>query len=309
MDLNHGFLWNMLKKIKKAVIPAAGLGTRFLPATKNTPKELLPIVDKPIILYVVEEAIRAGIEDIIFISGRGKHSIEDFFDISVELEQHLVSKGQEALLEKIQKISSMVNIISVRQKKALGLGHAVFCAKSAVGNEPFAVLLGDEITLPKDSSSKTALETMISHYNQTQESTTSIMEVPKEDVIKYGICAVEKHDDSVFKINSVVEKPSVEDAPSQFALPGRYVFNPSIFDYLENTKPGKGGEVQLTDAMCMEAKHHKLWGVTFDAKRYDAGDKLGFIIANIELALQNPEISQALKKYLASQLPSLLGDS
>ncbi|MBT4761489.1 MAG: UTP--glucose-1-phosphate uridylyltransferase GalU [Bdellovibrionaceae bacterium] len=285
--------------IKKAVIPAAGLGTRFLPATKNTPKELLPIIDKPIILYVVEEAIKAGIEDIIFISGRGKHNIEDFFDISVELELHLKQKNQLDLLERIENVRNLANIISVRQKKALGLGHAVLCAKPVVGKEPFAVLLGDEISIAKDEQSNTALESLVEGYNKTEQSITSIMKVEKSEVSKYGIVALEKtEDESLFKITDVVEKPSLQNAPSQYALPGRYIFKPSVFQFLENLKPGKNNEIQLTDAMTLEAKKNGLLGATFDAKRFDAGDKLGYLMANIELGLQRPELHEGLKKFL-----------
>ncbi len=298
----------MQKRIKKAVIPAAGLGTRFLPATKNTPKELLPIVDRPTILYVVEEAIKAGVEDIIFISGRGKHSIEDFFDRNVELETHLESKNQTELLERIQDISNMANIISVRQKKALGLGHAVGCAQVAVGDEPFAVLLGDEITVAKDDNSNNALQTLIENFNDKNESVTSIMKVPKEDVSKYGIVDVDSEEGTLLKIKNVIEKPTTDEAPSQFALPGRYVFKPSIFEYIKSAKPGRNGEIQLTDAMTLEAKSNGLWGAQVDALRYDAGDKLGYIIANIEMALKNKELSEPLKNYLKNKLPSLTGE-
>jgi|SaaInlStandDraft_5_1057022.scaffolds.fasta_scaffold10944_3 UTP--glucose-1-phosphate uridylyltransferase len=293
------FFITMNSMIKKAVIPAAGLGTRFLPATKNTPKELLPIIDKPIILYVVEEAIKAGIEDIIFISGRGKHNIEDFFDISVELELHLKQKNQLDLLERIENVRNLANIISVRQKKALGLGHAVLCAKPVVGKEPFAVLLGDEISIAKDEQSNTALESLVEGYNKTEQSITSIMKVEKSEVSKYGIVALEKtEDESLFKITDVVEKPSLQNAPSQYALPGRYIFKPSVFQFLENLKPGKNNEIQLTDAMTLEAKKNGLLGATFDAKRFDAGDKLGYLMANIELGLQRPELHEGLKKFL-----------
>jgi UTP--glucose-1-phosphate uridylyltransferase len=285
------------KTVKKALIPAAGLGTRFLPATKTIPKEMLPIVDAPTLLYVVEEAARAGIEDIIIVAGRGKSAIEDFFDRSYELEDLLAKAGKTELLERLLKIRDCVNIISIRQKEAKGLGHAVYCGRPIIGNEPFAVLLGDEIMIA-DKKQPTATQELTQVFSETGISTVAVMEVSKADVEKYGIIDFEKLKKNLFKIKDVVEKPRASVAPSQYALPGRYVFSNEIFSYLENAKPGKNGEIQLTDSMTTLAKKKGLYGMTVQAKRYDAGDKLGYLIANIEIALSRPELGPALKKYL-----------
>lgn len=292
-----------MSKVKKAIIPAAGLGTRFLPATKSTPKEMLPIVDRPIILYVIEEAVRAGIEDIIIIAGRGKHAIEDFFDRSYELEDQLEKTGKGDLLKEIQRVRNLANIISIRQKEALGLGHAVLCGQPIVGKEPFAVLLGDEIMIskPKEDTVTTQLAKI---YDETGLSTVAVMEVPKADVIKYGIIAAEPEKKGRFKVTDVVEKPSVKAAPSQLALPGRYVFDAKIFDYLAKTKPGKNGEIQLTDGMTALARKEGLLATKFKGQRYDAGDKLGYLVANIELGLQNPDLHDGLKSHLQNLVKS-----
>ncbi len=282
-----------MKKVKKAIIPAAGLGTRFLPATKTVPKELFPLVDRPLLLYVIEEAIAAGIEDIVIVAGRGKTAIEDFFDRSYELEDTLAKSGKTDLLEKISKIKNMANIISIRQKEALGLGHAVLCGAPVIGDEPFAVLLGDEIMLGRPS----VTEELCQAYDKTGFSTVAIMEVPESDVSKYGIVKVSPNG-STFKIHNVAEKPSVKEAASRWALPGRYVFESQLFSYLKNTKPGKNGEIQLTDGMNGLAAEGRLYGTTFQAKRFDAGDKFGFLQANIEIGLQHPETSARLKTYL-----------
>ncbi len=299
----------MKNTIKKAIIPAAGLGTRFLPATKSIPKEMLPIVDRPTLLYVVEEAARAGIEDVILIAGRNKTAIEDFFDCSYELQDKLVKDGKTTWVEDLIKIQNMVNIISIRQKQALGLGHAVLCGKPIVGNEPFAVLLGDEIMISTPQQ-KTVTGTLADTYRATGLSTVAIMEVAPSEVSKYGIVggtpftsidAQAKNEAlgaGILRIQSVVEKPSIAEAASRWALPGRYVFSAQIFKYLENTKPGKNGEIQLTDAMVEVARYHGLLGSPFVARRYDAGDKLGFIQANIELALEHVEIGTRLRQYL-----------
>ncbi len=283
-------------KIKKAVIPAAGLGTRFLPATKTVPKELLPIVDTPILLHVVKEAIDAGIEDLIIIAGRNKTAIEDFFDRSYELEDTLLKTGKEDLLKIVKDIQEMVKIISIRQKEAKGLGHAVYTAQPAVGKEPFAVLLGDEIMVKSQKDNVTAQ--LIHAYKATSCSTVAVMEVPKKEVSKYGIVEIETPSTQYMKVLSVVEKPQPDQSPSQWALPGRYIFTSSLFEALKNTKPGKNGEIQLTDAMTDLAKKEGLFATEFVAQRYDAGDKFGYLQANIELGLAHPEIAEQLKNYL-----------
>lgn len=286
-----------MNKVKKAVIPAAGLGTRFLPATKTVPKEMLPIVDVPIIYHVVQEALRAGVEDIVIIAGRGKGAIEDFFDVSYELQDQLESQGKTELLSIVKEIQGAANIISVRQKKALGLGHAVHCAKPVVGNEPFAVLLGDEIMFSEDPEKLTS-HVLVNSYHQTGLSSVAVMEVGADDVEKYGIISSDSFAQEPFRVANVVEKPSKETAPSRFALPGRYVFDAAIFNYLENAKPGKNGEIQLTDAMSLLAENEGLLALTNQCHRYDAGDKLGFLVANIEFALRRPELQDSLKNYL-----------
>jgi UTP--glucose-1-phosphate uridylyltransferase len=283
-------------KLKKAVIPAAGYGTRFLPATKSIPKEMLPLVDAPSLLYIVEEAVAAGIEDIIFIAGRGKTAIEDFFDISYEVEDVLAQQGKSAFLERLVKVRNKMNLISIRQKQALGLGHAVLTARPVVGNEPFAVLLGDEIMLPKNNLPNTT-EQLSRGLLETGISTVAIMQVPEKEVSKYGIVKLAGPKPPA-KIDFVVEKPSVESAPSNWALPGRYAFTSAIFKYLENARPGKNGEIQLTDGMNELAKNEGLIGSSFEARRYDAGDKFGYLQANIEIALDHPEVGTQLKVYL-----------
>lgn len=287
-------------QVKKAVIPAAGLGTRFFPATKTIPKEMLPLVDKPIILYVIEEAIQAGIEDIVLIQGRGKTAIEDFFDISYELEDKFIKEGKSHLLESLNKIRNSANIISIRQKSALGLGHAVLCAKPVVGDEPFAVLLGDEITISKNPETNVT-KFLAQKYQQTNQSSVWVLPVNKEDVHKYGIIDLGKSNDHLDQggaVKGVVEKPTADKAPSQWALPGRYVFDSKIFNILSETKAGKNGEIQLSDAMNELAVSGGLNAYSFSAQRFDAGDKLGFLIANIELALQRDELKADLTKYL-----------
>lgn len=288
-----------MKKIKKAIIPVAGLGTRFLPATKTVPKELLPIVDKPTLLYNIEEAVKSGVEDIILITGRGKSAIEDFFDTSYELEDQLIKNGKEDLLKKITDIKNMANIISIRQKEALGLGHAVLTGHNVIGKEPFALLLGDEI-IYNDSNQDTATQQLCKTWNNTGISIVSIMKVPESEVHKYGIVKIKDSSNSLMQIEDVIEKPSKDLAPSLFALPGRYVFDGKIFDYLKETKPGKNGEIQLTDAMTQIAQKEGLNAMVTNGLRYDAGDKLGYLIANIEYGLRHPEIGSGLKEYLQS---------
>lgn len=283
--------------IKKAIIPAAGLGTRFLPATKTVPKEMLTIVDAPIIFYVVEEAVKAGIEDIVLVQGRGKTAIEDFFDLSYELEDKLAKDGKIHLLERLTKIRSMANIISVRQKQPLGLGHAVLCGQSVIGKSPFAVLLGDEIMVSRDGGPNVTQQ--LSHkYDEVQSSVVAVMKVLDQEVSKYGIADVEEHSQTLFKVRGFVEKPKLEDAPSRWALPGRYVFSSDIFEELKNTKSGILGEIQLTDSMNMLAKKQSFYASTFTGDRHDAGDKFGYLKANIELSLRNLDLQGDMKKYI-----------
>lgn len=292
------------QKVKKAIIPAAGLGTRFFPATKSIPKEMLPIVDKPTILYVIEEALQAGIEDIVLIQGRGKTAIEDFFDVSYELEDKLIKDGKSDLLESINRIRNSVNIVSLRQKAALGLGHAVRCAKSVIGDEPFAVLLGDEITLSK-TRSENVTSYLCDQFYKTQSSSVWVLPIEIEDSHKYGIVDVGSDNKNLStgkKVLSVVEKPAPAVAPSTWALPGRYVFHSEIFDLLDATKPGKNGEIQLSDAMNALAQKSNLNAYSFNTRRYDAGDKLGFLIANIDLALEHDELKDDLLNYLKKKI-------
>lgn len=288
-----------MSKVKKAIIPAAGLGTRFLPATKTVPKEMLTIVDAPIIFYVVEEAVKAGIEDIVLIAGRGKHAIEDFFDTSYELEDRLLKDGKEKLLERVTKIREMANVISIRQKHAAGLGHAVLSGLPIVGKEPFAVLLGDEITMGFNDEPNVTAQ-LVNSFGETQTSTISVMKVEEKDVSKYGIAEVEENSKGFFKVTSLIEKPKSTETTSRWALPGRYVFDNRIMDILKDAKPTLNGEIQLTDSMKVLCQKYGLNAMTFTAQRFDAGDKLGYLQANIELGLQNPEIGADLKKYLIS---------
>ncbi len=300
-----------MKTIKKAVIPVAGLGTRFLPATKSIPKEMLPIVDAPTIFYVIEEAVKAGIEDIIFITGRHKYPLEDFFDTAYELEDKLEKEGKTEMLNKIRSIKDMANIVSIRQKEASGLGHAVYCARPAVGKEPFAVMLGDEISVPTAEDGVAAIGRLKAAFEEVEESVVGVIEVPADEVSKYGIVSLGKESrqskfGEICKILDVVEKPEAGRAPSRLALPGRYTFTSDIFAILQDTPPGVKGEIQLSDAMAKLANDGKMW--TLDLKgtrRYDAGDKLGFMIANIELGLEHPEISEDLRAYLKKLIKNL----
>jgi len=286
-----------MSQVKKAIIPAAGLGTRFLPATKTVPKEMLNLVDAPTILYVVEEAVEAGIEDIVLIAGRGKHAIEDFFDTSYELEDKLAHSGQLNLLDRLLKIRNMANIISIRQKQALGLGHAVLSGRPVIGNEPFAVLLGDEITIgQKNEKSVTSL--LVDNFRDTKISSVSIMEVSDQEVSKYGIAEVEKISGARHRVLSVVEKPAAHEIKSRMALPGRYVFDAQIFEELKNGKPGLNGEIQLTDSMRGLIEKRGMEALTFTTKRFDAGDKLGYLKASVELALMNPTLEKPFRNYL-----------
>lgn len=281
-------------KIRKAVIPAAGLGTRFLPATKAQPKEMLPIVDKPTLQYIIEEAVASGIEEILIITGRNKKSIEDHFDKSVELELELKSKGKEDLLEEVRKIDNLANIMYIRQKEPKGLGHAVLCAKSFIGDEPFAVLLGDDIVY----SDKPCLKQMIEVFDEVGTSVLGVQEVAHENVNKYGIVDGGMVSDRIYEVNGLVEKPDPVDAPSNVAVLGRYIITPEIFSILENTVPGKGGEIQLTDALKELAKKQKMYAYNFIGKRYDVGDKLGFLEATVEFALRREDLGNQFYEYL-----------
>jgi UTP--glucose-1-phosphate uridylyltransferase len=281
-------------KVRKAIIPAAGLGTRFLPATKAQPKEMLPIVDKPTLQYIIEEAVDSGIEEILIITGRNKKSIEDHFDKSVELELELETKGKFELLDEIRKISDMVNIHYIRQKEPKGLGHAIYCAKSFIGNEPFAVLLGDDIV----HADKPCLKQMIEAYDEYETSILGVQEVPIEDVCKYGIVEGKHIDGRVYSVKGLVEKPTVEDTPSNVAILGRYIINPAIFEILEHTQPGKGGEIQLTDALKELAQRETMYAYNFEGRRYDVGDKQGYLEATVEFALRRPDLRDEFLKYL-----------
>jgi UTP--glucose-1-phosphate uridylyltransferase len=282
-------------KVRKAIIPAAGLGTRFLPATKAQPKEMLPIVDKPTIQYIVEEAIESGIEEILIITGRNKRAIEDHFDRSVELELELEKKNKKELLSLVRDISNMVNIHYVRQKEPKGLGHAINCARSFVGNEPFGVLLGDDIV---HSESKPCLKQLLDAYNEYKTTILGVQVVADEDVSKYGIVDGKLIEEGVYKVKNLVEKPSLEEAPSNIAILGRYIITPGIFDILENTKPGRGGEIQLTDALKVLAAREAMYAFEFEGKRYDVGDKLGFLQATVEFALRREDLREDFLKYL-----------
>ncbi|OEF99778.1 UTP--glucose-1-phosphate uridylyltransferase [Vulcanibacillus modesticaldus] len=281
-------------KVRKAIIPAAGLGTRFLPATKAQPKEMLPIVDKPTLQYIIEEAVASGIEEILIVTGRNKKSIEDHFDKSIELELELENKGKHDLLAEVRKISDMVNIHYIRQKEPKGLGHAIYCAKSFIGNEPFAVLLGDDIV----HGDKPCLKQLIEAYDEYKTTILGVQEVAKEDVSKYGIVEGKHIEGRVYKVNDLVEKPSVEEAPSNVAILGRYILNPAIFEILEHTKPGKGGEIQLTDALKELAHREAMYAYNFEGKRYDVGNKLGFLEATVEFALRREDLREDFLNYL-----------
>ena len=286
-----------MKAIKKAVFPVAGLGTRFLPATKANPKEMLPVVDKPLIQYAVEEAIQSGITELIFVTGRNKRSIEDHFDKNVELEASLIASNKNLLLESIRSIiPSHVKCIYIRQSEPLGLGHAVLQAKTIINDEPFAVLLADDLT----DADTPVLKQLILQHQKEQSSVIAIEDIPKEKTVQYGIVDVGDSKDNLYKINSIVEKPQPIDAPSTLGVIGRYVFNPEIFDCLEKIKPGKGGEIQLTDAIQMLLSQQAIFAYLFEGRRYDCGDKLGFIKANIEFSKKHPEIGKEFTAFLKS---------
>ncbi|WP_240414713.1 UTP--glucose-1-phosphate uridylyltransferase GalU [Paenibacillus periandrae] len=285
-------------KIRKAIIPAAGLGTRFLPATKAMPKEMLPIVDKPTIQYIVEEAIESGIEDIIIVTGKGKRAIEDHFDNSFELEHNLMLNGKYKLLSEVQKSSNMVDIHYIRQKEPKGLGHAVWCARKFIGNEPFAVLLGDDIV----QAETPCLRQMIEKFEERKASIIGIKEVPYEEVSRYGIINGEIINDFLYLVSNLIEKPRKEVTPSNLAIMGRYILTPEIFPILEAQETSVGGEIQLTDAISVLTKIQSVFAYKFNGTRYDVGDKFGFLTTNIEFALQNKELKDELLNYLENLL-------
>lgn len=282
-------------KIKKAIIPAAGLGTRFLPATKAMPKEMLPIVDKPTIQYIIEEAVASGIEDILIVTGKGKRAIEDHFDHSFELEQNLFEKGKFDLLDEVQKPSKLVDIHYIRQKEPKGLGHAIWCARKFIGNEPFAVLLGDDIV----KADKPCLKQMIEQYEQYHASILGVQQVDRNEVSRYGIVDAQSLEDRLYKVHHLVEKPKKEDAPSNLAIMGRYILSPRIFDILSNQEPGAGGEIQLTDAIAGLNRFEEVYAYDFEGIRYDVGEKMGFIQTTIEYALQREDLRPNLLSYLS----------
>jgi len=288
-------------KVRKAVIPAAGMGTRFLPATKAQPKEMLPIVDKPTIQYIIEEAVASGVEDILIVSGRGKRAIEDHFDKSYELEDILRRKGEAELLELVQSISNLANVNYVRQKEPKGLGHAIYCARSFIGDEPFAILLGDDIV----DSSVPCLKQMIDVYEEYGATVLGVQQVPDSEVSKYGIIKGELIGDRVYRVEDMVEKPDIESAPSNVAILGRYIVTPDLFTYLENAAPGKGGEIQLTDALRAMLATSPVFAYDFIGKRYDVGNKLGFLEATVEFALKRDELRDEFAAYLKNRLNSL----
>jgi len=290
----------MEKKIKKAIFPAAGLGTRFLPATKASPKEMLPIVDKPMIQYAIEEATACGIEEFIIITGKYKRAIEDHFDSAFELEESLKKAGKKRLLEEIRRLNH-INFAYIRQRAALGLGHAIYCAKPFVKDEPFAVLLSDDIIDPDD----TLLKDMIKIHRELNAPVLALQQVPMSEIHKYGVIDGIRERDDVYKISNLVEKPKSSDSPSDMAIIGRYILTPDIFDILEGIGPGRGGEIQLTDALCSLLKKRPLYGYLFKGTRYDAGDKFGYLKATVNLALKNSHVCEEFKEYLIEVVEKL----
>ena len=286
----------MTNKIRKAVFPAAGLGTRFLPATKASPKEMLPVVDKQLIQYAVEEAVATGIETILIITGRDKNSIENHFDISFELEQILKESGKTEMFDQIRAISDLARISYTRQKQALGLGHAIYQAKDFAGNEPFAALLADDIV----DSEKPALKQMVEVFEKYDAPVIATMQVAGEAISRFGVIDAEEVEPNVFRIRDMVEKPPFAEAPSDLAIIGRYIFTPDIFEAIEQTEPGAGGEIQITDAMRLLLKTRPFYAVKLEGKRYDAGDKLGFLIATVEFALKRDDLGSDFRAYLRS---------
>lgn len=288
-------------KVRKAIIPAAGLGTRFLPATKAQPKEMIPIVDKPTIQYIVEEAAAAGIEDILIISGRNKRAIEDHFDKSYELEEELHRKGKQDLLSVVQNISNIANIHYIRQKEAKGLGHAIYCAKSFIGDEPFAVLLGDDIV----DSRTPCIKQLMDVYNEYRTTILGVQKVPKQDVSKYGIIAGNQIDEKVYKVKGLVEKPDIDQAPSNIAILGRYIISPRIFGFLERSAPGKNGEIWLTDALEQLMLNEAMYAYDFEGDRFDVGDRIGFLKATVEFALKRDDLNNEFSAFLKRRVEQL----
>ena len=286
----------MKQKIRKAVFPAAGLGTRFLPATKSSPKEMLPLVDKPLIQYVVEEAVASGVESILIVTGRDKSPIENHFDISFEMEEVLKARGKTEMFEMIRAVSEIARISYTRQKQALGLGHAIYQGKDFVGNEPFAALLADDIV----DAEKPALKQMIEVFEKYDAPVIGTMQVEGESISRFGVLDAEEIEPNVFKIKDMIEKPAFKDAPSDLAIIGRYVFTPDIFEAIENTEAGGGGEIQITDAMRLLLKKRDFYAVKLDGVRHDAGDKLGFLIATVEFALKRKDLGDDFREYLRS---------
>lgn len=285
-------------QVKKAIFPVAGLGTRFLPATKASPKEMLPLIDKPLVQYVVEEAVASGIEQILFVTGRGKRAIEDHFDISFELETLLQEKGKDQTLREMREISEMVNFFYVRQKQALGLGHAILCARDFVGDEPFAVLLGDDII----DAGKPCLGQLLEVFDRYHGPVLALEMVSPEQISSYGCVRANHISERVYEVTDLVEKPKKEEAPSNLAIIGRYVLTPDIFPILEQQKPGKGGEIQLTDAILKLSKKEAIYGCRFEGLRHDCGDKLGFLKATVDMALKREEFNQEFEDYLRERL-------
>lgn len=291
-----------MKTVKKAIIPAAGLGTRFLPATKAQPKEMLPIVDKPTLQYIIEEAVGAGITEILIITGRNKTSIEDHFDKSVELELELEKHGKFEQLKMVQDISNMVNIHYIRQKEPKGLGHAIYCAKSFIGDEPFAVMLGDDIV----DSKVPCIKQLINVYEKYESTVLGVKRVDKNQVNKYGIVSPEVNsEEKIIKVKELVEKPEISEAPSNIAILGRYIISPKIFNILENQKPGKNNEIQLTDALNTLIDSENMYAVEFEGERYDIGDKFGFVKATIDFSLKKPELENQVKEYIKTMAKSI----
>ena len=290
----------MQKRIRKAVIPAAGYGTRFLPVTKAIPKEMIPIVDKPVIQYIVEEALQSGIEEILIITGHGKRAIEDHFDTNIDLEQQLRQQGKDQLLHLVQDISS-INIHYIRQKHMRGLGDAIRCAESFIDNEPFAVLLGDDVVYNPEQP---ALKQMMDAFSRLGATMLGCQEVPQELVSRYGIVQGQPTDDDrVVKLIDMVEKPAVDEAPSRLAALGRYILTPDIFEILRRVQPSKGGEIQLTDALRLMADREAVYAYTFSGRSYDTGNKLGFLKATVEYALRREDLGEAFREYLRHSLP------
>ncbi len=293
-----GIETRIMQRVRKAVIPAAGLGTRFLPATKAMPKEMLPIVDTPTIHFIVEEAIKSGIDDILIITNSTKSSMENYFDVNYELEMRLKQAHKDDLADEVHQIASLANVYYIRQKEPKGLGHAILCAKSFIGDEPFAVLLGDDLVVPQD---KPALQQLIDAYNDKQTTILGVQKVPHSETNKYGIVSPSKEvrpQDTLFKVTDFVEKPPVEKAPSDYAVLGRYVLTPDLCEILEHTQPGVGGEIQLTDAIRQTMKNHPLYACNFTGERYDIGDKFGYMKASIDFALKRSDLGPKVRDYI-----------